>query len=277
MGTKEEISEMFDALERDSSSNLTDPPSTEAPVDGPKDEPKTEPPTTEQPTKDEDGTQTKPPSTEPPTDDELSKIKKENEDLRKKLEESITKKDQPPKTSPPSTDAPIGEEDFLGNEDPEDIARDPVKYNKMLNTIYKKAVEFARSEIKKGKEETYRNIPTVVETSITTKENLRKLSEKFYTDNSDLKGFPKVVSTVFVELVEKDPSKTYEEVLKDVGTEVRSRLGLQNPEPKPSANPKDDPKPPPLPRKKGGKQPQSNLEPGPLASEIDAMNKVLKL
>lgn len=274
MGTKEEINEMFDALESDATSDLTDPPEEPDEPQQPEPEPKTEPPATPQPT-DDDGREakTEPPATTPP-EDELSKFKRENEELRKKLEDSITKKDEPPKTSPPATDAPISEENFLGDEDPEELAHDSNKFNKLLNTIYKKAVEFARSEIKRGKEETYRKIPTIVDTSISTKETLKKLSDEFYKDNEDLKPFGKVVSVVFGELVEKDPNKSYGEILKDVGTEVRTRLEL--PKDKTETKPKpDDEKPPPLPRKKGGKVQQPKPESNPLASEIDAMNKAL--
>ncbi len=274
MSTKDEINAMFDALER--TVPTTDAPFEEAPVEKPEekveDAPKTAAPSTTVP-KDDDEPKTKPPTTDAPVEDELTKVKKEVEELRTKLADKVVIKDVP-KTKPPTTDAPLGDHDFVKDVDLDEVTREPSAFNKLLNSIYKKAVETVRGEVRKSKEETIQVLPSIISSNMELQKTLKDLSDKFYEENKDLKPFRKVVGVVFDEISSQDPKVPYTEVLRKVGEETRKRLELKKPDAKSVIKDKDDP--PPLPRhKSGGRSPQPKHEPSSVISQIDEMNKTL--
>jgi hypothetical protein len=270
MGTKEEINEMFDALER--SAPTTDAPVVEEVAEVPPEKvetPATEAPVVEEPVvpKDEE----KPVEKEPVVD-ELAQFKKENEELRTKLAEKVV--EVKPKEKPPTTDAPVEDQDFLKDVDLDDVTRDSGSFNKLLNTIYKKAVESVRGEVKKSREETIQSIPNIVTSNMELQKTLKELSDKFYNENKDLQPFKKVVGVVFEEIASQNPKLPYNEVLGKVGVETRKRLELKPIVVVPDV--KDDDGPPPLPRvKKGGRVTQPKTESNPIISQIDEMNKTL--
>lgn len=274
MGTKEEINAMFDALER--TVPATDAPIEEEPVEKPEekveDTPKTEAPSTEAP-KEEDAPKTSAPSTDAPTEDELTKVKKEVEELRSKLADKVVVKEDP-KAKTPTTDAPLGDHDFVKDVDLDEVTREPSAFNKLLNSIYKKAVETVRGEVRKSKEETIQVLPSIISSNMELQKTLKDLSDKFYEENKDLKPFRKVVGVVFDEISGQDPKAPFTEVLRKVGDETRKRLELKKPDVKSVIKDKDDP--PPLPRhKSGGRSPQPKNESNPIISQIDEMNKTL--
>jgi len=279
MGTKEEIDQMFDALERTTTETdipvddeqVEKPPATDAPkIDDPA-------PATDAPSSDGEGDtpKTSPPSTNAPV--ELSSIellKQEIEELKQKIS---TAKGEisgviPPKQKPPTTSAPIEERDFIGDLDLDDLSRDPKEFNKVLNKIYRDAV----AEVRKAKEELSTTLPTQVTANMELQQTLKTMTDNFYNSNKDLKPFNKVVGVVFEELAGQNPDKPYNKVLEMVGEETRKRLSLpkpkSNPEPKAKDNLDD---PPPLPRKKGGRVTQPKPESNPILSQIDEMNKTL--
>lgn len=233
----------------------TEPPSTIAP------DVSTEPPASDEPVDDE--TKTEPPTTDEPEDKDET-IRK----LREKLAERD--KDEPktdaPKTQPPSTEAPIADVNFLGDTDDEDfeLPTDKEELNKLFNKVYKEAVKAGR--IKQD--------PSILEAMpnlISSVTNLQKLTEEFYSNNKDLVPFKKVVGATFEELVGSNPSKSHEEVLKDVAPLVRERLEL----PKPKLS-KDKETPPRLPRSKAKPgRAQDDNEPTSTESQIAEMNKSL--
>jgi len=279
MGTKEEIDEMFDALESAVvDDNLTDAPVTDEPVVGtdPPTDPETDPPSdpeTDAPKT--DAPRTDAPTTDPPTDDELERFKKENDELRKKIDDMSAPKTQSPQTDAPSTFAPIEEHDFVGELDIDDLTRDPAEFNKLLNKIYGKAVEDTRGEIQGRTATVLTQVPDLVKTNVAIQENLMRLTNEFYEDNEDLKPFGKVVSTVYDELVQENPNETFEVILNKVEKETRSRLELPKGKVKPKPKQTDN-DPPPLPRHKGKKGArETNQKTDPLVSEIDEMNRSL--
>jgi hypothetical protein len=131
-------------------------------------------------------------------------------------------------------------------------------------------VETARS----FSQSTLKNIPELIDSTLTTKEKLTALTENFYKENEDLAGFKKTVGVVFGELAQENPDKPYDEVLKMTGEETRKRLGLEKGKTKPRKK-SDDDDPPPLPRRKGRRSTPKPKETNPLANEIDEMNKTL--
>lgn len=279
MGIKEEINEMFDALER--TTPTTDAPIIEEEVQKPEEKVEEKPeekvedkvdetPTTEAP-KDE---KVEEKVDDKPSDDELSRIKRENEELRSKLAEKVVVKDEP-KEKPPTTDPPIAEQEFVKDVDLDDITRDPSAFNKLLNSIYKKAVESVRGEVRRSKEETIQVLPSIVTKNMELQKTLKEMSDKFYEDNKDLAPFKKVVGVVFEEISSQNPKAPLTEVLGKVGEETRKRLELKSV--KGSKPPiKDADNPPPLPRhKQGGRSAQPKPESNPVISQIDEMNRTL--
>lgn len=267
MGLKEirsEIDEMekvFNEFEP-AGDQATNPPATNPP--------ETIPPATQSPAT--DAPATSPPATDPPSD-EPDERDKEIEALRAKIAEYETKPKPKPKpsTEAPSTEAPLGDEDFVGDLDLDDLTRDPKLFNQVLNKVYKRGVDIGRSEVRKGSELMLKSIPDIVKNNIALNATLKAVNEEFYSSNPDLVPFKKVVGAVFEEVISENPDKTYRDVLPQVAEETRKRLELHKkatPAPKPT-------NPPPLPRKKGGPRQQSQPNTDPLLAELEAMDKVL--
>jgi hypothetical protein len=197
-------------------------------------------------------------------------------DLRAKLAESEAKPKVETKPEVRSevketTPEPI-EQDFIGELDVDELTRDPKEFNRLLNKVYRQASKDTRESVMS-------TLPDIVKSNIAIMEDLKKASEQFYTDNSDLAPFKKVVATVFEELVAANPNKPYGDLIKDVGPDVRKRLGLpektsSNKQPEDKSNKSDNP--PRLPHK-GGKAGRVSDTPSvnPLQSEIGEMNKTL--
>lgn len=206
-----------------------------------------------------------------PIPDEKDKI---IEDLRLKLAEKdkaiVDKKEviEPPKDDPLILD----EQDFIGDEDLDDVVRDKSMFNKLLNSVYTKGVEDAR---RLTSEKVLLSIPDIVKNVELVDRQLRKMSDEFYETNKDLVPFKKVVAVVFEELASQNPDRKYNEVLDLVALEVRERLELHKKVDK--ENKSKDGKPPRLPAKKGGqRQSIDKPEISPLQAELDEMNKVIR-
>jgi|SRR3972149_1460525 len=206
---------------------------------------------------------------------ELDEKDKTIADLRTKLAESEAKKPEPAKIKveePKKEEPKVEELDFVGDLDPDEIVRDPKEFNKLLNKVYQSGMIAIRGNLDK-------DLPNAVRSQMELINSLRETSEKFYTENEDLKPFKKVVATVFEELTAIDPNKTYDEVIKGVGPEVRKRLELPEKKESDKKEPvKEDKKSaaPKLPVKGGraGKA-DDKQEADPLQAELEEMNKTL--
>jgi hypothetical protein len=164
------------------------------------------------------------------------------------------------------------EQDFVGTLDLDEVTRDPKELNKLLNTIYKKAVTDNEKAI-------ISKLPDLVRTHIETVQAITKAGEEFYRTNEDLKSFKKVVAVVYDELSKQDPNRTLEEMMKETAIETRKRLELPEPKAKTKEEEKKETKkeaPPKLPSKgtSAGKI-TSSEKPDALQSELEEMNKVL--
>jgi len=261
---QQEVDEMSKVMDNPGYSDpVTETPSTESPsTEVPETEvPSTETPNTETPP-------TEPPTTEAPKSDEKDRV---IEELRKKIAELESAKKPSPQTPAPTTEAPILEIDFIGDLDLDDLTRDPDEFNKLLNKIYKKGVEYAREEAKRYGETVIKSIPDIVKSNIVLANRLKQIHDKFYEENKDLVPWKKVVGAVFEELLAENPDKSYEELLPQVAAETRKRLELhKKAQPKPGKG-----RPPSLPRKKGGPRQTTKPDPNPLLQEIAEMDKAL--
>lgn len=242
----------------------TDPPGTQAPgTQAPgTTAPGTEPPSTDAPSTDA--------PVEDPRDVELRKLREEMEELKK--HKSSTKA---PSTSAPATEAPIGEEDFIGDLDLDDLSRDKGLFNKVLNKVYVKGMEVGRSYTKTTGEQIIRHIPDIAKNTIAMQAQLADVKKNFYDDNKDLVPWAKSVATVFEEMIASNPDKHYSELITGLAKEVRNRIGLQKDAGKKPGG-KDDP-PPKLPKGKGGKRQSNQPDLDGIEKEMDDMDKALGL
>lgn len=204
---------------------------------------------------------------EPEPEDPLEAIRRENAELKARLE-AIEKPKPTPAPEPEPEPLTIEDQNFLDGVDFEEATTDPETFNKLLNTLYKKAVSDTQNKLG---ESVLRSIPDIVRTNINTITNLKAASDKFYDDNKDLAPFKKVVATVFEEVAAENPDKELSEILSDVAAESRKRLDLH----KKAAASSTKPNSPKLPRKSG--QPARGGPPSTtgIESELAEMNKVL--
>lgn len=275
MGKEQVESEIGDMIKSFNEGLSTESVATEAPG--------TESPGTEQPGTLAPGTElpgTNAPTTESPaTEVPTTEAPDEKDQIIADLREELAKKEPEDKTTKaPTTEVPLAldEQDFVGDIDMDEVSRDPKELNKLLNSVYQKAVTDTRKVLGEG---VLRTIPDIVKTNITMMTNLKKASDKFYVDNKDLEPFKKVVSAVFEDVAAENPDKRFDEILNDVAGESRKRLGLQRKAENKAGDKNkgtDKGKLPRLPRKKG-KSGQTSNKPNtePLQDELDEMNKIL--
>ena len=240
----------------------TEPPKTSAPgTKAPStDAPKTSAPATEAP-----GTTA--PTTEAPVD-EAEELRKENERLRKQIDDA-SGTTKAPSTKAPTTDAPIEDIDFLGSDaDLDDITRNVETFNKVLNKVYKAGVESQRG----FQEGTLRSIPDIVKSNVIIQATLKKKVDVFYKDNKDLLPFRKAVSTVYEELASKNPDWDLDKMFIETEKEARSRLELHKKASSTTAPTTAAPKGAKFAKVKGIKT-KPKPDASPLLSEIDEMNR----
>jgi len=243
----------FEELRTDSSN--TDSPGTQAPgTDSPgTDAPETQTPSTEVPEED-------------PRDAELRKLREELDEFKSK---KVTTKAPP--TKAPVTELPINDEDFVGDVDLDELTRDPKIFNQLLNKIYKKAREDARQDIRFSSESVVRSVPDIVKNSVAITAKLQETQKKFYEENADLVPWKQAVATVFQEKMVENPSKRYDELLPEVATEVRKRIGLRK-----EVDNKGKETPPKLPSKGKNSQRKSSTPDLTLfEKELNEMDKAL--
>lgn len=268
---KSDVKDMLDALGGFAPDGA---PATDPPDDAPATDAPAPAPETDEPAPETDEPETDAPTTnEPSEDDKFAELMRKNQELEDKIKSLEDKGREPPKTEAPTTDPPISDADFASDLDLDELSRDPESLNKVLNTVYKKAVETVRDEYKNFGRKTFESIPEVIDQTLTTKQNLQKMTENFYKDNEDLKPWAKTVGVVFQEVMAENPDTDFGEALNKTETLVRERIGIEKNTTKSRTKSKNDA--PPLPRKKGSRVRPKPKETGTVKSEISEMNESL--
>ena len=194
-----------------------------------------------------------------PKDQEIINLKAQLEEL--KAGKPVVETPTVPVTEP-VLDKPI---DFLAGLDIDDLTRDPEALNKFANQIYNKGLTSSSERV-------LASMPSLIQQQVVLIQQMEKTRTEFFSDNPDLEKFPKVVSTVFEEIQDKNKDKSFSEVLKLVAPEVRTRLGLKKLD-----KPEQKNKAPKLPS--GGGKSGRAAEETPITgigAEIEAMNKVIR-
>lgn len=265
----DDMNKIFDEFEDALGGSSTASPGTKAPAT---DLPGTQAPPTEAPAT--DAPSTKAPATEAPTTEAPAETEaeKENKRLREEMEELKKKVEGlgKPATEAPTTVMPIEEQDFIGDEDVDELTRDKESFNKMLNKIYTKAVRDVH--------EFYGNVPKRVEQTVARATTLRVVRDNFFENNPELKPHGEKVSEVWLRVAKDNPDKDYKEWLEITADEVRKELNLKKGQapPKTEERPKGE-GPPKLPHTKG-RQRSSQQQPNksPMESELEDMDKALE-
>jgi len=203
----------------------------------------------------------------------LSKINADREVKEKAEEKERLRLEKEKKKNEPLK---LEDQDFIGDQDIEDIIRDKDTFNKLLNSVYTKGVNDSK---KISTEDILSSIPDIVKHNLNLLTLLKETSDKFYNDNKDLVPFKRVVAAVFEDIVAQNPDKKYTELMNLVAPEARKRLDLHKQVMRKEKNEKGG-------EKKGGgprlPEAKSNLKhslqksnPTSLESEISEMNKLL--
>ena len=213
--------------------------------------------------------QSEPESPEDPRDAKIRELEEKIAKLESLTRPAESEPSEPSEPETTTTDEEIPTEDFLGDLDIDDVVSDPKALNQLLNNVHRKALERARLELKQSSENVVRSIPDIVRnvTMLTTR--LKKISDDFYNENKDLVPWKKTVGAVMEELISENPDKTYKELLPQVASEVRRRVGLYR-----EATRQDGPPSPP-PRRKGRAKQTTKPDTNPLLEEFEAMDRAL--
>jgi hypothetical protein len=227
-------------------------------VEPPKEEPKVEEP------KDEEEILVVEEKKEDPVVDEKDKV---IEELRAKISELSTPV-KPTEVKPPVESPKIEDQDFVKDFDMDEVTRDPLEFNKVLNKVYQKASNDVQTRFAA-------ELPGIISHHIAVVQNMEATRRSFYEANKDLEPFGNVVAVVFEELAKANAEKPYGDVIKLVAPEVRKRLKLPEPSVQ-KGEVKSGPKPPNLPRKDGKAGNLTVAKPNnSTQSEIEEMNKSL--
>ena len=189
-------------------------------------------------------------------------IKKE-EPVKK---EELVEKEEPIKEEPLKLD----DQDFIGDLDLEDLIRDKIAFNKLLNSLYSKGVTDSKRIATEG---VLRSLSDIIKHNLNLLTTLKEASDKFYSDNKDLAPFRRVVASVFEEVAAANPDKKHSDIMKLVGPEARKRLELH----KTAVKKEEVDKGVRLPSKKSGqRQTIPKPDTSSLSAEIEQMNSILR-
>jgi hypothetical protein len=87
--------------------------------------------------------------------------------------------------------------------------------------------EERESIVQEAVERTLRFLPGVVSNLMVSKEVYDKMTEKFYSDNPEFKQFKPIVAEVVSKIEGKDPTKTYEQILREATPEIKKAIELR--------------------------------------------------
>jgi hypothetical protein len=105
---------------------------------------------------------------------------------------------------------------FLSDEELEGINEDPSKWNDVLKKVYAKA-----------REDTLRDIPSIVQKTTSRQLSLQDKVRNFYQENPDLSGNKDFVGFIASELESKNPDKDIDWIFNESAKVARERLGIR--------------------------------------------------
>jgi len=160
-------------------------------------------------------------STEDKTEVEESETEMSAEDIRKQLNEVAAEmlKNQTTQVEEVGEDEEKTKqeiiEQFVSEENFEEITSSPEALNKVLSNVYNKAVENALTRI----------LPSVNQI-VAQQMHVRNLVDNFYKENADLAPYKEFVGFLANQILSKNPDWAYEKVFEEVEKLARAKLKL---------------------------------------------------
>lgn len=200
------------------------------------------------------------------SDDELARLRRENEALKRTL-------DQRSDTSPPPEEPASEEPEVL--EVPTITLVDDETYdkalesrealNELLNKVRKNAIEFTYEAVLK-------RIPQVVQRQVSHESAQQKMVDDFFRANEDLLPVRRYVALEFQTLMSKNPDMSYPDLLAETAQIVRKSLGMTHNVGRKGRPKKARRKAPSTPD--GSRSRQQPRKPSGIAAEIAAMQRI---
>jgi len=196
--------------------------------------------------------------------DELEQLRAENELLKAKLKGGEKEKPTGEAEAEQEEELKLSElkpEDFLKSDDDYDkVLSNKDALNKVLNEVVQKTRQVTTEEV-------LRRVTMVAAHEAQRAIAFNDVVRRFFNSNKDLLPQRQLVGLVFEETLQKNPGKSYDELLeKLVAPEVRKRLKMEKPKQPKKKNPSF------APGTKGARP--APKKPSGLKAEIDAMLNV---
>jgi hypothetical protein len=155
-----------------------------------------------------------PPPVVDPRDAELTSMRSTIDDLRRTIE-TIASQAAAPKPAPVAEPAPAAMK-FLEKEE---------ELDQVLNSV-DNFNSFMSKALGKGNEQVVANLPKILGPLVDQIVTQKMAVNEFYSNNQDLSGNKAYVGIVANELSVKNPTWTMEDIVKNLATEVRTRLKM---------------------------------------------------
>ena len=215
-------------------------------------------------------------NTDDESDDGEGDDSEDDEDSDEEVEEEEEEEEVSPKKDPTPTTRSLTVDDFKDQEfvtedDFDEMARSHEAMNKKLNQVYKEAL-FNSSKILEAYMESY--APKLISQKAMEVINLNRAVDIFYEHNEDLKKHRDVVQKTFGKIAKKNPKMEYSKLFPLLAKEVRKKLNLTEPAKKTKTR---DDAPPRLPRKGSDARAvePTTKQKDPMLAELEAMDTSL--
>lgn len=109
--------------------------------------------------------------------------------------------------------------DFIKDIDMDDLASNPIVFNKVLHEVIKKVQ-------KQTTEQVLLNIPEVVMSQVQQQSFVKRKADRFYSDNKDLVNVRSVVKACAEQLQHDNPAWGIDEIFKNAAIKTRETLGM---------------------------------------------------
>lgn len=118
------------------------------------------------------------------------------------------------------------EVDFVGNASLDDLLDTKDGLNKLLNMVANEAAKRSSGLADHAYERYLTNMPTVITRYIANMATMKRVADEFYTTNSDLSSYKRVVASMANHLSAEHPDWDQKKVLEETAIQARRSLGL---------------------------------------------------
>lgn len=215
---------------------------------------------------DEEGEDEEEEEEEDSSDDELARLRRENEALKRTLDQ---RSDASPPPEEPASEEPevleVPTITLVDDETYDKALESREALNELLNKVRKNAIEFTYEAVLK-------RIPQVVQRQVSHESAQQKMVDDFFRANEDLLPVRRYVALEFQTLMSKNPDMSYPDLLTETAQIVRKSLGMTHNVGRKGRPKKARRKAPSTPD--GSRSRQQPRKPSGIAAEIAAMQRI---